>query len=200
MLIPEYPLRTERLTLRPYRPADLADLLDIQSRPEVARYLYWQPRDAAQVRAALAAKLAEGELRRDGTRLSLAVQWDEVGAVVGEVSLLWLSRVHRQGELGYVFNPRYHGRGLATEAAAVMLRLGFDGLGLHRVIGRCDPRNTPSVRVLQRLGMRLEAHLVHSELVKGQWSDELVYAILEHEWRAGPVCRRTWSTTGGVGR
>jgi RimJ/RimL family protein N-acetyltransferase len=65
-----------------------------------------------------------------------------------------------------------------------MLRLGFEELGLHRVIGRCDALNLPSARVLERLGMRREAPFVHSEIFKGAWGDELVYAVLEDEWRA----------------
>ena len=64
-----------------------------------------------------------------------------------------------------------------------MLRLGFEELGLHRIIGRIDARNTPSARVLERLGMRREAHFVHNEILKGEWTDEVVYAMLEDEWR-----------------
>ncbi len=183
VLSPAYPLRTERLTLRPYRPDDLDDLVAIQTRAEVARYLYWEARHPDQVRQALTEKMAEGSLTTDGTRLSLAVVLDEVRIVVGEVSLLWLSRKHRQGELGYMLNPAYHGRGLATEAAEVILRLGFDELGLHRIVGRCDARNKASVRVMERLGMRREAHFVHNEIFKGEWGEELVYALLEDEWR-----------------
>ena len=52
------------------------------------------------------------------------------------------------------------------------------------MIGRLEPRNAPSAKVLERLGMRLEAHLVENEWVKGEWQSELVYAILEREWRA----------------
>src|SRR5919197_1471769 len=72
------------------------------------------------------------------------------------------------------------GRGYAGEAAEVVLRLGFADLGLHRIIGRCDPRNLPSARLLARLGMRREAHFIHNERFKGEWGDDLVYAILEH--------------------
>ena len=95
-----------------------------------------------------------------------------------------LSREHRQGEIGYILHPDYHGRGLATEAAEVMLRLGFEDLGLHRVIGRLDGRNLASARVLERLGMRREAHFVENEIVKGERTDEIVHAMLEHEWEA----------------
>ena len=63
-----------------------------------------------------------------------------------------------------------------------MLAIGFDGLGLHRIVGRLDARNRASARVLERLGMRREAHLVENEHVKGEWTDELVYALLAREW------------------
>jgi RimJ/RimL family protein N-acetyltransferase len=183
-LRPDYPLRTARLRLRPFRPDDLDDLTAIQSRPEVARFLYWDARDPDQVREALAQKTGQAWLDREGDRLSLAVVLPPSGTVIGEVSLTWLSRHHRQGEIGFVFHPGHQGRGYAGEAAEVILRLGFAGLGLHRIIGRCDPRNLPSARLLARLGMRCEAHFVHNELFKGEWGDELVYAILEHEWTA----------------
>jgi len=63
-----------------------------------------------------------------------------------------------------------------------MLRLGFEQLGLHRIVGRLEARNAASAAVLERLGMRLEAHLRENEWVKGEWQSELVYAMLETEW------------------
>jgi RimJ/RimL family protein N-acetyltransferase len=56
-------------------------------------------------------------------------------------------------------------------------------MGLHRVIGRTEARNVGSARVLEKLGMRREAHLVENEYVKGEWQSELVYALLDREWR-----------------
>ena len=184
MLRPAYPLETARLELRPFAPGDLEDLHAFHSLPEVARFLYWEARDREQVRAVLEAKLGRAALEEEGQTLALAVVERELGAVVGEVSLHWLSRRHRQGEIGFVFHPAHQGRGLATEAARELLRLGFGELGLHRIIGRCDARNLASARLLERLGMRREAHFVHNERFKGAWGDELVYAVLEDEWRA----------------
>ena len=77
---------------------------------------------------------------------------------------------------------RRYSRGLATEAAVALLRLGFEGLGLHRITGHLDARNIASARVLERAGLAREAHLVENEFVKGEWSDELVYAMLRSEW------------------
>jgi RimJ/RimL family protein N-acetyltransferase len=126
----------------------------------------------------------ESELTNEGDCLSLAVVWPEVGRVVGQVELVWLSKQHRQGEVGFIFNPQYQGKGLATEAATEVLRLGFDQLDLHRIIGRCAAQNDNSARLLKRLGMRQEAHFVHNAVFKGGWREELVYAMLQHEWRA----------------
>jgi RimJ/RimL family protein N-acetyltransferase len=184
MLRPDYPIETARLTLRPFRPDDLDGLFAMQSRPEVARFLYWEPRDRDQVRQALDRKIHESTLDDEGHGLTLAVACRKTGALVGDVLLQWISRQHHQGEIGYVFNPEYAGRGFATEAAEVMLRLGFADLGLHRIVGRLDARNEASAKVLTRLGMRHEAHFVQNEFVKGEWTDEAVYAILEHEWKA----------------
>jgi RimJ/RimL family protein N-acetyltransferase len=183
VLRPAYPLETARLVLRPFVPGDLEALFAFQSLPEVARFLYWEARSREQVREVLEAKLGQTVLEEEGRVLALAVVLREVGQVVGEVGLQWLSRRHRQGEIGFVFHPGYQGRGLATEATEVTLRLGFEGLGLHRLIGRCDALNLPSARLMERLGMRREAHFVHSEIFKGAWDDELVYAVLEDEWR-----------------
>lgn len=183
MLRPAYPLETARLQLRPFSPGDLEGLYAFHSLAEVARFLYWEARDLEQVRRVLDAKTRQTVLEDEGQVLALAVVLRDTGVVVGEVSLQWLSRRHRQGEIGFVFHPGYQGRGLATEAAEVVLGLGFDGLGLHRVIGRCDALNLPSARLMERLGMRREAHFVHNEIFKGSWGDELVYALLEDEWR-----------------
>jgi RimJ/RimL family protein N-acetyltransferase len=182
VLQPDYPLQTARLRLRPFRNRDFTDLLAIQSRPEVARYLMWEPRGADEVGQVLDTKIGQRALSAEGETLALAVELQATGTVIGEVSLRWLSREHRQGEIGYVFHPDHHGHGYAGEAVEVLLRLGFAGLGLHRIIGRCDARNVSSARLLERLGMRREAHFVHNEIFKGEWGDELLYAMLDHEW------------------
>lgn len=184
MLKPSYPVRTERLLLRPFTADDFDDVCAIHSRADVTRYLYWEPRDPHEVRKLLTVKAERSTLEAEGDSLNLAVELRDGGAVIGDVTLFWLSDKDRQGEVGFVFNPDYHGRGYATEAAAAMLALGFADLGLHRIIGRLDGRNTASARVLERLDMRREAHLVENEIVKGEWTDEVVYAMLDREWRA----------------
>jgi RimJ/RimL family protein N-acetyltransferase len=177
------PLQTERLVLRPFAETDFDAVFAMRSNAEVARYLYWEPESEDATRKALARKLAQVALREEGDALALAVQERMSGSVVADVSLHWVSRRHATGEIGYIVHPDHAGRGYATEAAAPLLAVAFDELGLHRVIGRTEARNAGSARVLEKLGMRREAHLVENEFVKGEWQSEFVYAILDREWR-----------------
>jgi RimJ/RimL family protein N-acetyltransferase len=104
--------------------------------------------------------------------------------VVGDIILMWHSREHMAGEIGYVFDPVFAGNGYATEAARALLGLAFDQLRLHRVVARIDARNQASAAVLRRLGMRQEAYLVQNEWFKGEWTDEIDFAMLASEWSA----------------
>jgi RimJ/RimL family protein N-acetyltransferase len=182
VLEPAYPLETERLLLRPFGAGDLDALFAIHSRPDVARYLYWEPRTRDEVRGVLEEKVRGRVIGSEGDTLTLAVALKATTELIGECSLHLLSDEHRQGEIGFIVHPDHHGRGYATEAARVLLRLAFEDLDLHRVVGRLEARNTASARVLEKLRMRREAHLVENEHVKGEWQSELVYAILDREW------------------
>jgi RimJ/RimL family protein N-acetyltransferase len=185
MLLPDFPLRTARLEYRPYAESDLDFIHGLESNPVVMRYVStFDPRDREQARASLTKKIGETALRAEGDNLTPVVVLPETGQPIGDVQLTWTSREHRQGEIGYIIHPDHTGNGYATEAAGLMLRLGFEGLGLHRIEGRLDARNQASARVLERLGMRREGCLEHARFVRGEWTDELIYAILEHEWLA----------------
>ncbi|HEY6961244.1 MAG TPA: GNAT family N-acetyltransferase [Gaiellaceae bacterium] len=178
---PAWPLRTERLTLRPWQASDFEAFFEIHGDPDAARWLYNEPRDEASARAHF-------EVKKNAT-LREEDDWMSCGAFAGDdlvvdVSFHWVSVEHRTGEIGYMTHPRHQGRGYATEASAAILGWAFDDAGFHRVIGRIEPRNVPSGRVLEKLGMRKEAHFVENEWVKGEWSSEAVYAILEREWRS----------------
>ena len=177
-----YPLETERLLLRPFAPGDFDALYAYQSRPDVTRYLYWGPRTQDEVREALEKKLASTAIRSEGDVLSLAVVLKENDELVGDFILHWTSEEHQQAEIGYIIHPEHAGHGYATEAGRILLRIAFQDLGLHRVTGSADARNAASGRVLEKLGMRREAHLVENEYVKDEWQSEVIYAILEREW------------------
>lgn len=176
----QLPLTTERLELRALTMSDLDDHHRLFGDASVVRYLYegQLPREKAVPHLATRVNpRPPGE----GKWLNLAVTHD--GHYLGEVGACLHSAEHRQCEVGYVFLPEARGHGFATEAAAAMVALCFESLGAHRVTARLDARNMASAAVAQRLGMRHEAHLRENEWVKGEWTDEAIYAITEEEWR-----------------
>nr|WP_237539370.1 GNAT family protein [Streptomyces sp. SID4951] len=171
--------------MRPVTDDDFAAIHAYQRLPEACRYLYWGPHDEAASRASVADKATRTTLRASGDFLQLAVVVRETGTLVGDVTFVWNSREHRQGGIGYVFHPAHTGHGYATEASRALLKLGFEELQLHRIQAELDGRNTASARLLERLGMRREGHLRENEFLDGEWSDEVIYAMLAREWRDG---------------
>jgi RimJ/RimL family protein N-acetyltransferase len=168
--------------LRPLTVGDVDALLAYRSRPDVCRYVPFDPMTRETITARLASHYANTDLTDEGQALTLGVEIAATGELIGDVVLFWHSREHGGGELGYVLNPEFGGHGYATEAARAVLRLGFDGLGLHRIVARIVEGNTGSARLVRRLGMRPEARLVRNEFFKGEWSTELDFAMLADEW------------------
>jgi RimJ/RimL family protein N-acetyltransferase len=179
-----FPIATERLWLRPFLESDCVAMLGIYGREDVNRYLDWGAMSEADVQAMIKriAPFTAFDTEHDALRAAVLLQ--STGELIGDVSL-WREGEHRdQAEIGFVFHPDHHGRGYAAEAMREMLRIGFERGGVHRIIGRCDARNRPSAALMERLGMRQEAHFLENAFIKGEWTDELDYAILAHEWRA----------------
>jgi len=184
MLEPSFPLSTARMTLRPYEMGDLAAVHDLFGRADVSRYLFWEPMDIDAARALLERRMKQTRIEADGDGVLVAALDTETGRLIGEFMLRLTSAQSRQGEIGWSVHPDVQGRGLATEGAREMLRLGFEELGLHRIMAECDSRNAASLRVMERLGMRREAAFIENQFLKGEWVGESVCAILETEWRA----------------
>lgn len=189
----DYPIRTERLILRPLLLTDLEELFSYYAQEEVVRYLYMEPKSKAEVHEALQLKINQTNLVEKGDKFTLAVLLTSESKVIGEVHLFLKTPEHKTAEIGYVFNPDYKGHGYASEAAAMMLKIGFEHYNFHRIFARCDARNVASYKVMERLGMRREAHLIQNEFVKGEWTDELEYAILREEWQRKQCAKKQGS-------
>ena len=156
----------------------------MRSREDVVRWLYWDARTEEQTRTWL-----EGILERPPeTGTTLAVELRDSGELIGHVNVM-VDPDNRQGEIGFIFHPDHQGHGYATEASRALVAHAFEHYDLHRVYGRLEPRNLASARVLEKLGMRREAHLIENEWVKGEWQSEAVYALLAREWAAANAAR-----------
>jgi RimJ/RimL family protein N-acetyltransferase len=183
-LRPAYPITTTRLRLRPLTVEDISALLAYRGDADVCRYLPFEPMTPEVLTSRLAGELGRREITCEGDALTLGAERISDGWLGGDVVLFFRSERHAGGEIGYVFHPGVAGQGFAVEACTAVLDLAFGVLGLHRVIATMDARNHSSMRLAERLGMRGEAHHLSAEMFKGRWSDLLVYAILDDEWRA----------------
>ena len=187
MFEPRYPIVTERLVLRPLTPADAGQMTVYKADPEVVRYVPYDPLTLAEVEERIGTRWAGKSFQNEGDAVCLGVEERASGRLIGDVVLFWRSEEDREGEVGYIFDPAFSGRGYATESVAALLALGFDGLGLHRIAARIDERNTASVGVVERSGFRREARFVDSSWFKGEWTTMLIYALLEDEWRSSII-------------
>lgn len=182
-LRPTFPIMTERLCLRAFNRGDVDAVFAYRGREDVARYLFDAPLSRDECALAIRQRTAQLALEAENDRIILAVELREGAQLVGEISLIYRSAEARQGEVGWIFHPDFQGRGFAREAAGRLLQLAFEEGEFHRIYARCDAGNEASWRLMERLGMRREAHFREHALFKGGWDEEYYYALLEGEWR-----------------
>ncbi len=112
--------------------------------------------------------------------------------VIGTCTLFHIDEQNRRAEIGYALAREYWGQGLMSEALTTLLKYAFSTLDLHRIEADVDPRNEPSVRILERLGFQREGLFRERWLVAGERQDSLMLGLLRHDWRS----RRTpWHAT-----
>ncbi len=175
-------IESPRFILRPLRVSDVDDVLAYQSNPDVVRFIPWPVRDASMVSEALITAQHQSTLARQGDYLNLAITHRDDGRVVGQVNAMYVSEQDQCAEIGYVVSPAYSRRGYALEATTALISALFTTDKFRRVIATCDARNVASLVVLERLGLRCEAHFREDRLFKGEWISTYVFAVLRHEW------------------
>jgi RimJ/RimL family protein N-acetyltransferase len=143
----------------------------------------WEPQDVPEVRSFIE-NLLGLEPDTPGTWYQLAITLRATGDLIGDCGLHFPTERQGQAEVGITLSPAHQGRGYATEALERVLEYLFGDLGKHRVYATVDPRNAPSIALLERVGMRREGHLRESVWVKGEWADDVIYAMLGREWRS----------------
>ncbi|MGD0957024.1 MAG: GNAT family N-acetyltransferase [Candidatus Acidiferrales bacterium] len=180
---PWFPIETERLLLREFRAGDEADIHEYASDPEVVRLMIWGPNTPEMTRAFLAHTLEEQQQwPRNSVGLAIGLKGEH--RVIGSIGLRIKDEANRSADIGYVLNRSYWGRGYMTEAARAILDAAFRKLNLHRVWATCDIRNRASYRVMEKLGMRREAHFRKKRLRKRRVAR---FVPLRHPCRRWPV-------------
>jgi RimJ/RimL family protein N-acetyltransferase len=169
---------SDRLFLREFCDDDFEAVHAYGSDPEVVRYMVWGPNSEEETRDFL--ERAQARAKVDPrAEYDFAVTLADTGELIGGIG------IYVDGSnamLGYCFARPVWGNGYASEAARLIVDLGFGSLGVHRVWAGCDPENVGSIGVLEKLGMTREGHLREECQIRGEWRDTLVFGILADEW------------------
>jgi RimJ/RimL family protein N-acetyltransferase len=172
---------TERLALRELKLSDAQRIFDYRSQPEVARFQSWGSQSVQEIQSHISG-LSEIQPGTAGAWYQIGITLLGSGELIGDCGFHVLSSEPRQAEFGITLAVEFQGRGYATEALRALLDYLFSKLGKHRVFGSVDPRNVRSMQLMQRVGMRKEAHLVKSLWFKSEWVDDVIFAMLASEW------------------
>jgi RimJ/RimL family protein N-acetyltransferase len=169
-----------RIKLRPLVLNDALTLLRYRSDPAVRRFQSWEPETLDMVLEFIQALAREPNL--PGTWFQFGIIHRATGELIGDCGIHFPRDEDHQAEIGITLAPAHQGQGFAAETLALVFDYLFGELGKHRVYGSVDPANTASLHLLERVGMRKEAHFLESLWFKGHWADDVVYGLLSREW------------------
>jgi RimJ/RimL family protein N-acetyltransferase len=148
------PLVTPRLRLRRSRPEDAETISAYRSDPDVHRYQGWERTDPDGVRGEIE-EMAGRAPGAPGGWMQLSVEDRDTGKLVGDVGLSPADDEPGVIKIGYTMSPSFQGRGYATEAVTALVVYAFDTLGADVVRAYASAENLPSIRVAEKVGMRL---------------------------------------------
>ncbi len=173
-------LTSSRLQLRWLDEADAANLFEVFSDPQVMRY--WSSTAWTDVSAGVA--LVEDVRRKfaAGTLYQWGVARRSDDAVIGTCTLSNVDTQNRRAEIGFILRRDHWGQGYMFEATKALLRYAFEQLALHRVEADIDPRNEPSIRLIERLGFQREGYLRQRWIVGDEINDTIFYGLLQQDW------------------
>ncbi len=172
---------TARLYLREIKEGDWMSVHEYASQEQVSRHQPWGPNSVEESRNFVAQALADTQ-KMPRTRYIFAIILKEQDKLIGAIELNIRNAANRSGEIGYIVNSDHWGKGIATEAASLIIAFGFEDLELHRIYATCAPGNKGSQKVLEKLGMSFEGRMRETVLLKDGWRDSNLFSMLSREW------------------
>ena len=170
----------DRIRLRWISADDVDAFYSIYSNPEVMRYWSTPPLPDRAAAVNLIEKIHADWQRRLILKWGIALRSDD--QLIGSLTLFNLDFTHRRAEIGYALGREYWGKGYMNEALMAVLKHAFEVLELHRIEADIDPRNTASIKTVERLGFQREGYLRERWQVNGEIQDAFFYGLLKQEW------------------
>ena len=177
-------LESERLTYRKFRHEDFPIVFDMLGNIENMIYRTGEPKNETEARKYLDWAISSAEAD-ECKNFKYAVTLKSDNSLIGACEIY---NIADDAELYWELHRNYWRQGYGTEIGKTLLRFGFDTLHLHRIVADCNALNRGSFRIMERIGMRREAHFVKAKrgnsALNYEWCDRFQYAILQEEWIA----------------
>ncbi|MEP6262694.1 MAG: GNAT family protein [Gillisia sp.] len=175
--------KTERIIIRPVEIGDKESIFTYRADPETSKYLSLTPQTVEDVEEFITK--TSREINVPGTWFQFVIIEKVTNQLIGDIGIHFLETdsENKQVEIGYTLDSRFRGNGYASEALSVIIEYLVSKLNKHRIIASIDPANLDSIKLVERLGFRKEAHFIESLFFRGKWVDDLIYAILGREWK-----------------
>jgi RimJ/RimL family protein N-acetyltransferase len=170
-------LETTRLILRPINIGDTNELFEYRSDAEVNKYQGWIPKTVEDVETFIGKISAQ--MNEPETWFQFVVIEKESQKIVGDLGIHFFDIENNQVEIGCTLNKDFQHKGYATESVKRVIDFLFNDLNKHRIITSIDPDNKNSIRLVERIGFRKEAHFIESLLIDGKWVDDLIFALIK---------------------
>ncbi|MCD7901631.1 MAG: GNAT family N-acetyltransferase [Bacteroides sp.] len=171
---------TDRLIIRLAKPDDAQAIYQYRSDAIENQYQGWFPESAEEVRNYITNMPVSLDVA--DVCFQFAILTKNENHLIGDMGIVFTGHERMQAEVGCTLNKDFQGKGYATEALTAMVNYLFVALKKHRVVASIDPRNTSSIRLIERLGFRKEAHFKESYFLRGEWVDDIIYAMLDKDW------------------
>ncbi len=173
-------VETERLIIRPITMADKNEIFEYRRDKEINKYQGWIPSSIEDVEEFIAK--VSGELNVPNTWFQFVLIEKETLKIIGDLGIHFIDVENKQAEIGCTLNKDFQNKGYATESVIRVIDFLFNDLEKHRVTASIDPGNKNSIRLVERIGFRKEAHFIESLFIDGEWVDDLIYALIEKDW------------------
>jgi len=173
-------IETERLLIRPITIDDKNEIFKYRRDKETNKYQGWIPETIEDVEVFIGKISAQ--INVPETWFQFAIIDKKTQRLVGDLGIHFIDSENKQAEIGCTLNKDFQNQGFATESVKKVIDYLFNELHKHRIITSIDPANKKSIRLVERIGFRKEAHFIESLLINGEWFDELIYAMIEKDW------------------
>lgn len=173
-------LETNRLIIRPITIDDRNEIFNYRRDKETNKFQGWIPENLEDVEVFI--RKTSVQINEPNTWFQVVIIDKETQGIVGDIGIHFMDSDSKQVEIGCTLNKFFQNKGFATESLVKVIDYLFNDLNKHRIIASIDPNNTNSIRLVERIGFRKEAHFVESLLINGKWVDDLIYALIEKDW------------------